>query len=130
MEVERVKSEIREALTIEPDIAAFLKVQSHFYTLWGYMALEKARLIPVAEFAPKYVQFLTDARARIAAPEAGLLVGDAETQDPYLQAVADYAANTRGASTDLTPRLKRRDSLIIAIHGAEDVAHENNQAAS
>lgn len=130
MEVERLKSKIHEALTIEPVLVDFLKVQSHFYTLWGYMALEKARLIPVAEFTPKYFQFMRDARALIAAPEAGLPAGDAEAQDPYLQAVADYAANTRGASTDLRQRLKRRDALLIAIHGAEGVAHENNQAAS
>ena len=129
-EVERVKSKIREALAVEPELAEYLKVQSHFYTLWGYLALEKERLLPAADFAPRYVQFLRDVRTLIGTPEAALPAGDDGAQDPYPQAVADYAANTRGASTDLTPRQIRYDAFLVAIHGVEGVTHENNQAAS
>jgi Protein of unknown function DUF262 len=116
--VENIKSYIRDLLTIQKDIRNFLKVQNHFYSLWSYLALESKSLLSAEEFAPKYVRFLEDFKLAL---ETSLSVDDQKgngSEKIYRDAVRDYATNFRGASTDLTPRRKRHDALIKAIHGA------------
>ncbi|MGB8681991.1 MAG: DUF262 domain-containing protein [Candidatus Binatus sp.] len=122
-EVERIKAYVRDALNINSDLRNYTRVQSHFYSLWGYIALERSRLLPVEEFVSKYTSFLTDVTAAIRAES---LEESAESPTPYRQAVIKYAANARGASTDLTPRTERYNALILALHGTPVATHEDH----
>lgn len=119
-EVERIKAYIREAMAAQPKIQGYLRVQSHFYSLWAYLALEKERLLPVEELAPKYAEFMAKVSAAISDPEMAF-----STQDKDRQAVRDYANNARGASTDLTPRLNRHKALLTVLHGGKAADHED-----
>lgn len=114
---ESSKRYIQSLLSIEPSLLETLKVQSHFYTLWGYLCLEAPRLKTPQEFIPTYRQFISDVTA---AQNEALQAADNKRAN-YMQAVAKYSNNTRGASTDLTPRLNRHQALVTAIYGAEAV---------
>jgi uncharacterized protein with ParB-like and HNH nuclease domain len=122
-EVERIKAYIRDALTINPDLRDYTKVQSHFYSLWAYIALERDKLLPPIEFVPKYTSFLAEVTAaiRVDVPETSGAPADSDRQ-----AIFEYAANARGASTDLTPRTKRHDALLLALHGAPTASNEDH----
>lgn len=123
-EVERIKNIIKDLFIRLPDLKDQLKIQNHFYTLWCYLALQKDRIPPADEFSQKYWQFLSAVSAAATTPAPPELEGS--EQIAYHQAVQDYATNTRGANTDLTPRTIRHNALITAIHGPEAVAHEND----
>ena len=123
--IERLKSVVREILEACPQSKDFLKVQSHFYTLWGYIALNEDRLAPIDEIAQRYVNFLMDVTQAIFEPSEQVPEGSPDAA-AYQRAVRDYAANTRGASTDITPRVKRHKGLIIALHGPEAIAREDS----
>lgn len=119
--LEQTKAYVRALLALEPELMDFIKVQNHFYTLWGYLIIESSRLLPVEEFAPKYKAFLNDVMTQMN------LVSTQPQSAPtnYELAVIKYANNTRGASTDLTPRLERHSALVTVLHSAEAVADEN-----
>ncbi|MFB2553852.1 DUF262 domain-containing protein [Ensifer soli] len=123
--LERVKGYVRSLLAIKSDLKDQIKVQSHFYTLWAYFVLEEKRLLPMADFASRYEAFLGQVSLAVAnnlPPSDGSAKGEA-----VRQRVLDYAANVRGASTDLAPRSKRQRSLTAAIHGTEAAQDENNK---
>jgi hypothetical protein len=122
-EIERVKAYIHEALKIKPVLREYTKVQSHFYSLWAYLALEKARLLPVQNFAPKYAAFLDHVNKAI----KGELPQDPDASvGAFLQNIIDYATSARGASTDLNPRSKRHAALIADLHGTHGAIHEDH----
>lgn len=123
-EVERIKTKIGELLKIKPSLLDYLKVQSHFYSLWTYLHLEKARCPAVEEFAERYLAFMVSVADALATPNPPPAEGTPQ-EIAMRQAVLDYAGNTRGASTDLTPRTKRHAGLVTAIHGPEAAAHED-----
>lgn len=118
-EVERIKTYTRGALAQAPGIRSYLRVQSHFYSVWAFLALEKDKLLPVEEFATKYAGFMTDVSAIVADPEAKL------STDRDHEAVVNYANSVRGASTDLTPRLNRHKALVTVFQGVEAMDHED-----
>ena len=124
-EVERIKSQIAELLNLDPDIKDYLKVQSHFYTLWAYLHLEHDSYPGCEAFAPRYKEFMEAVTASVAAPEAepGESADRAEAFGPKV--VLDYANHFRGASTDLTPRRKRHEGLVSAIRYHEAIARED-----
>jgi hypothetical protein len=107
-EIERIKSYISSVLRHKPVVQDFLKVQAHFYSLWGYIHLESDHILPVDEFASRYTAFLQQVSAVLETAEGG-----------QQEAVIEYATNTRGASTDLTPRQKRHSALLKAISRSE-----------
>jgi hypothetical protein len=119
---ESTKQYIKEVAALQPETIEFFKVQSHFYTLWGYLTVERGRRLPIAEFAPRYLAFLSEVSALI-----GQLRGDEQNADgsPRRRAVLSYALNARGASTDLTPRRARHDALVAVMHGGEATADED-----
>jgi uncharacterized protein with ParB-like and HNH nuclease domain len=124
-QLESSKQYIKEIAALKPELIEFFKAQSHFYTLWGYLTTEKARRLPPADFAPRYLNFLNEVAASI-----GQLRSDEEPESERQdvqpnRAVLLYALNARGASTDLTPRQTRHDVLVTVMHGPEAVAHEN-----
>lgn len=117
---ESSKRYIQMLLINESSLIETLKVQSHFYTLWGYLCLETPRLKTPQEFIPIYRQFLSDVTAFAQTQNEVLQAAD-DTRENYMKAVAKYSNNTRGASTDLTPRLNRHQALVTAIYEAEAV---------
>lgn len=119
-EVERIKAYIHGMLAAQTKIQGFLRVQSHFYSLWAYLALTKNQVLPIEQFAARYADFMARVTTAIADPEAALV-----TEGEERQAVLDYANSARGASTDLTPRLNRHKALVTVLHGAKAAGHED-----
>lgn len=122
--LERVKGYVRSLLALKPDLRDQIKVQSHFYTLWAYFVTQEERLLPMADFAARYEVLLTQVPMAIGnslPPSDGSEEGEAARQ-----LVLEYAANVRGASTDLAPREKRQRSLTAVMHGPEAAPYENN----
>ncbi len=106
-EFESAKAFLRELVDRDPQTVDTLKVQSHLYTLWGYLILAKGS-ITAEHFLPKYKQFMMDVSAQMEN------IGTNDNKF-YNQEVAFYAANTRGAVTDLAPRQARHDALLAII---------------
>lgn len=123
-EVEAIKSYIAEVISEAPDVKDFLKVQTHFYSLWGYLAVGNEQPLEAAEFAPKYLTFLQSVKAAVQTlsvltPASQPTVEGNSMADLVIQ----YAVNTRGASTDLVPRLKRHTALSGAMHSRPNENH-------
>ena len=128
-EIEAAKNKVSDILRLEPELVDYLKVQSHFYTLWAYLCLEHDRYPGSSKFAPPYKRFL-DAVAEVFAspPDQAEQVIENRYGKPELDhrsAILSYAHNVRGASTDLTPRTLRYEGLIGLIHGQEEIVDEN-----
>ena len=127
-EVETAKGKISVILRLEPELRDYLKVQSHFYTLWAYICLEQDRYPGNEVFAPSYKAFLDVVGEILASPpeQAEEVIELRQGAEVFgRQAILAYASNVRGASTDLTPRTRRYEGLCTAIHGQEDAAHED-----
>ena len=127
-EVEAAKGKISEILRLEPGLIDYLKVQSHFYTLWAYICLETNRYPGNQDFAPSYKRFLDVVAEILASPpeQAEEVIERRHGAEVFgRQAILAYASNVRGASTDLTPRTRRYEGLCTAIHGQEDAVHED-----
>lgn len=127
-EIETAKRKISEILRLEPELTEYLKIQSHFYTLWSYIFLEQDRYPGNEVFAPSYKGFLGVVAEILASPpeQAEDIIERRQAADVFgRQAILEYARNVRGASTDLAPRNRRYEGLCTAIHGQEDAAHED-----
>lgn len=112
-EINRCKGLISAMVGADARVRETLKVQGHFYSLWGVLALEAVRLPTPEVLAKRYTDFMDAVSLRIASP----LDAEAPGDDPWKLAVADYAANIRGASTDTSPRLTRHRALATALCG-------------
>lgn len=110
-EITRCKSLVSAMVSADEGVRDALKVQGHFYSLWGVLTLEAARLPAAEVLAKRYMDFMAGVSQRLATPIEAEAPGD----DPWKVAVADYAANIRGASTDTTPRLTRHRALVTAL---------------
>ena len=124
--VESTKASISGLLELEPGLHKYLRVQSHFYTLWSYLVLEHDRFPSDSFFAPRYKNFVEAVAEAVAVSD----VRQAATQDEQEatstpRAILDYASNFRGATTDLTPRMKRHAALTEVMSGHEDIASED-----
>lgn len=120
---EDTKRYVKECLSVEKELSEYLKVQLHFYTLWTY--LHSHDRLPAAEFAPKYLRLLVDVASYNENPAQPDPSSPPERQ-AYQAAVADYAANAKGASTDLAQRSGRHKALIAALHApGEEAGHED-----
>ena len=124
-EIERIKDTIAKLVSLETEITNSLKVQSHFYTLWAYLHLEKDRYQGSRDFALRYKRYMEAVSAIVAAPDNEEVRFANEDQDFSHKSVLDYANNFRGASTDLVPRSKRHEGLVDAMYGHKAVAHED-----
>lgn len=111
---ESVKAYIRDLFLIDPSLVSSFKIQSHFYTLWGYLSLEQARLNSPPEFLEIYKKLLSDvSNCTKSDYQYFTQGGDSEA---YMNAVLNYSNNTRGASTDITPRQNRHNAIISVVH--------------
>ena len=120
--LEKVKAHFKAVLLANSGLKDLLKVQSHFYTLWSYFVLQKARLLPDADFVPRYADFMAQVALSIT-DELPAAQGD--DANAIRQLIVDYAVNARGATTDLAPRTKRLRSLTGFIHGLEAIAEND-----
>jgi len=118
------KEYIKECLNVENDISFYIKTQLHLYTLWTYLHLNPNKRLPVAEFAPKYLLFLVDVTCHNRGQAQPHPAAKPELQ-AYQAAVVHYAANAKGASTDLAQRNGRHLALINAIHTPGAAGHED-----
>lgn len=114
------KEQISKLIELCPDIRVHLKTFVNFYTLWGFLALQVNDDFNVDAFALPYLDFLN--RVSIAIKSA--TTGEAEAAN-IEEAVRIYAANSRGASTDLAPRQSRHSQLTRAMAGVIGVVDEN-----
>lgn len=106
------KAYIARMLESVPDIKNSLKVQAHFYSLWTYLTLNGPRLVAAEVLAPAYAQFLSDVAVALDDPADRPFTS---TDIAYARAVNGYAADTRGASTDTTPRENRHTAMVDAL---------------
>ncbi len=126
--VESAKGKIAELLRLQPDLIDYLKVQSHFYTLWAYICLEQERYPGNDKFAARYKGFLDVVSQLLVSPpeEAEQVIEGEQAAELFgRQAILSYARNVRGASTDQRPRDRRYEGLCTAIHGQGDPARED-----
>jgi hypothetical protein len=119
-EVERIKGAIKALIEHTPQVKDYLKVQGNVYSLWAYLHLERARLLEPREFSRNYAEFMGAVADRLANRAV-----EAREEGSLFRAAAEYAANLRGASTDLMPRIKRHEALVLALHGPEAAARED-----
>lgn len=113
--IEGTKDIIKQMLNQEGEIKNYIKVLTHFYSLWGFLTLQTNAGFDPNAFAPAYLRFMENVTDAIKA--AG---GDEELAD-IEETVRIYAAKSRGASTDLTPRQARHDQLTLAMAGVTGV---------
>ena len=130
---ESAKEYVKECINAQKELTAYTKVQMHFYSLWTYLILNPNERLPVIEFVDKYLRFLVD----VAYYNARILVDlVTHTENPpqpdaatapqeYQNAVATYALNARGASTDLAQRTGRHEALVSAMHTPGVAGHES-----
>ena len=111
-EVDCAKATLRDMLAAKPHLRDYLKAQGNLFSLWAALALEREKLPPAAELADRYLAFMQAVSARLADPNAPA------GQDDFEVAVAQYAADIRGASTDQTPRLNRHTALVGVLSAA------------
>ena len=114
--VERLKKNVADMIDLQPSIAGSIRAQGNFYSLWSYLFLERSGSSPTSDFIDRYDQFMKAVQNAKDAQDArddpnAVLDGD----DSFRVAAIDYANNTRGASTDLTPRMKRHEALIAVM---------------
>ena len=121
--IQETKFTIGQCLQVKPQILDYLKIQTHFYSLWGYLTLQGGADFPPADLAPAYLNFMEQVSFEIRAaqdPEPRSQ-GNHEAEDIIART---YAANSRGASTDLGPRRARHTQLGLAFDRARGATNE------
>ena len=117
-QVDRTKRAVANIISRYPDLIESLRAQSNFYSLWSYLFLEKDRCSPVEELADYYHDFMKAVHVARSGQEAVIdsdTVQNPDGDNAFRGAAIDYANNTKGASTDLTPRTKRHDALVAVM---------------
>ncbi len=114
------KERVKRIIELCPDVKNHLKTFVNFYTLWGFLTLQVSENFDVDAFAQSYLEFLDRVAVTIRAATAGDEEGG-NVEDT----VRIYAANSRGASTDLAPRQSRHNQLTRAMAGVVGVVNED-----
>ena len=111
-DVEKVKAVLIGMVKETPALLPFYKTQAHLYSLWAFIALEFERVEAVEGLSGKYLAFLQEVSNEIRDP---IQLPEGTAPDARLVAVRRYAVGARGATTDLTPRRDRHQSLVEAL---------------
>ena len=117
--IEGTKSIFESLLELEPDVMNYFKVLAHFYSLWGLLTLQINENFEPEEFAPAYRKFMDKVS------DAIKMYGNDDDFSETEDTVRIYAANSRGASTDLNPRQARHQQLMIALAAVKGITNEN-----
>lgn len=118
------KDYVKACVQLESGLLGFLKIQMHFYSLWGYLLTSPLNRPQASDFGPKYFRFLGDVASYNERPTEPSAADSAERQ-AYQRAVAEYAANARGASTDIAQRTGRHNAISNLMHAFETAGHED-----
>ncbi|MCA6416985.1 MAG: DUF262 domain-containing protein [Cytophagales bacterium] len=103
----RIKTYLTEMEAHNSCISTYAKTANNLYTLWALVALNA---VPAAAtLADSYTAFMTQVGILAAAENPEALVPD--NAAPMLQKAFTYYRNSKGASTDLTQRNERLNSL-------------------
>ena len=110
----KVKSYIvdmdKENATIQTYASSF----GHFYTLWALIALAK-KLPPAKTLAATYAEFMGRVQKLVEQRDVEAFLKKAKKEEYALPFA--YFTNSRGATTDLKPRLERLKALQAALLG-------------
>ena len=114
--VEGLKKSIADMISLQSGVSDAIRAQGNFYSLWSYLHLERDGSPPSNGFVERYDNFMRAVQKAKDAQDARddpsiVLDGD----DAFRAAAINYANNTRGASTDLTPRTKRHEAFVAAM---------------
>ncbi len=118
--IRATKEKIRRLIKLQPDIKGHLKAFTNFYTLWGFLTLSTNEDFDLDVFSTTYLGFLDKVSDTIRS------VGEEGHISQVDDTVRIYAAYSRGASTDLTPRKSRHEQLTRAMAGVTGVVNENS----
>jgi hypothetical protein len=118
-EFERTKEAIGRIIEFNPEIGAYTKILTHFYSLWGFLVLQTNTEFNERKFASAYREFMDEVANEIKRVSAE------DEQADVREPVRIYAGNSRGASTDLTPRQTRHDALTRALSHLPGVIYED-----
>ena len=126
-EINRIKTTIAGLLRLKPELKDVLKARSHFYSLWAYLHLEKEHFPDLEDFADQYQAFIMAVQEALESLDLEAAIETAD-QSTDRRAVVEYAVSSYGATTDLNPRMKRHEGLMIGIHAstAAAKAHEDS----
>lgn len=119
-DVVATKEKIKNLIELQPEIKPHLKTFGSFYTLWGFLTLRTNEGFDVSAFASSYLDFMNRVAATLKFTEEE---GNSDGTD---NTVRVYAANSRGASTDLTPRQSRHEQLAQAMMAVAGVDNEDS----
>lgn len=123
-EIERLKTLTGLLQSNVESASTALKVQAHFYSIWAYFVLELDGAALPEDLVSGFSRFLGDVLDAISKGETPV-GNDTPEEAAYWKAVAQYAENSRGASTDTTPREKRHAALKAVLQELEISANEN-----
>jgi hypothetical protein len=93
-------------------VETYAKGFGHFYTLWALIVLAKSLPTP-KKLAGSYSAFIQKVQKLAAQEDLDLFLRNAKKGE-YALALT-YLNNSRGASTDLGPRLERARALMVAL---------------
>jgi len=109
---ENIKKYITEIQKHSGSVAKYANTLFNFYTLWTTISLNKA--LPVADkFAEQYQTFMSHVQELSQQSDFAEFF-KTHQEEEYKQAML-YLTNSRGASTDQTPRENRHQALTTAI---------------
>ena len=117
--VEQIKAIINYLIGIDPDIKKYLKIQSHFYSLWGYLYLERISYRSRENLAERYKDFMGRSMEIVSAsktPDTLPPSRKSKSLTKMEQAEQNYANGFQGANTDLTQREMRHSGLVYAMN--------------
>lgn len=119
-DVNTTKEKIQSLIQAQPDIKTHLKTFGSFYTLWGFLTLRTKESFDASAFASAYLDFMNSVALAIRIGENDAGSGGVDNT------VRVYAASSRGASTDLSPRQSRHDQLAQAMVSIAGVDNEDS----
>ena len=118
--VETTKGAISQILAHDEYVLGYIKTQGDFFSLWAHLYLENHRGLDVSAFCESYRKFMGSVRSLLNTTDVSV-----EEEEAMDSNVREYARHSRGASTDLTPRLARHVALTKALHGSENDSNED-----
>ena len=118
--VKETKAVIGRLIKLQQGLKTHLKTLAHFYSLWSFVTLQTDEDFDTEQFAPAYLEFMEKVSVAIKA------TGVEEDQGETEPTVRIYATNSRGASTDQSPREARHKQLTLAMADVTGVVHENH----
>lgn len=107
-----VKTHLLEMEQTNHSVTLYAKGFGNLYTLWSLIALTPS-VVQIADLAPRYAEFME--KVEIAAKQIDIQAFLQANEHTDYSNVLTYLNNSRGASTDLTPRLARLEALRAAI---------------